>query len=110
MSHYISDVGVFNIKLTLIGQGLTVVHFFARWSVPCNYMHPIYEELAHTYSKHSFLRVDIDACEELARRYQISIVPTFVFIVEEKKYEVVIGANHALLNEILLGFEAVNHN
>lgn len=54
-----------------------LVDFFASWCVPCRSMHPLMEELS---TEDSFLvaEVDIDEAPELADRYSVLSVPTFL--------------------------------
>ncbi|XP_014270378.1 thioredoxin-1 [Halyomorpha halys] len=100
MSQCISDMGVFDIKMAQAGESLMVVFFYAMWSVPCNVIAPIYERLANHYKDGIFLRVDIDEAEVLAKRFEVSIVPSFVFI-QGNKIRVLQGGIPGLLQKMI---------
>lgn len=42
---------------------------------------------------YSYLKVDVDDCEDLAARYNISSMPTFVFIKNKAQVDSFSGAN-----------------
>lgn len=49
-----------------------------------------------------YLQVDVDECEELAMRYEISSMPTFVFIKKGEKIDVFSGANADRLEKTII--------
>lgn len=59
----------------------TVIDFNATWCAPCKMIAPIFEDLEKDYSDDiNFLSIDIDEDGEMAEKYNISVVPTFVFL------------------------------
>ncbi|KAN0124866.1 thioredoxin domain containing protein [Russula decolorans] len=76
---------------------LTVIDFHASWCGPCHGIAPAYEALAKQYTNVNFLKCDVDAAQEVAGRYSISAMPTFVFLKGQTKVEQVRGANKAAL-------------
>ena len=61
--------------------GLKVVDFFATWCGPCKMLTPILEELSEEMQDSvEFIKIDIDESMELAMEYQVTTVPTLVFI------------------------------
>ncbi|KAF7998353.1 hypothetical protein HCN44_009751 [Aphidius gifuensis] len=62
------------------GDKLIVIDFFATWCGPCKMIAPKYEELSKENTNVVFLKVDVDDNEEIAIKYEISSMPTFVFI------------------------------
>lgn len=61
----------------------TVLDFYATWCGPCKEMTPIVEEMEKKYNgKIEFKSIDIDKEPELADKYQINCVPTFVIVTE----------------------------
>ncbi|XP_011636234.1 thioredoxin-2 isoform X1 [Pogonomyrmex barbatus] len=80
-------------KLKEAGSKLVVIDFFAVWCGPCKMIGPMIEDLAKDMQDIVFLKVDVDECEDVAAEYEISSMPTFVFIKESKVLETFSGAN-----------------
>lgn len=86
-----------------IKEGLVVIDFFAEWCMPCVMMGPIVEDLAEEFDeKVKFGKINIDDESEIASKYAISSVPTFLFFKEGEVIDKVIGAvNQEELEEII---------
>ncbi len=70
-----------------------LVDFWASWCAPCMYMHPIVEKMASKYGgKMEFARVNVDKNLELARRFNITGIPTFIVFVNGKPKGIQVGA------------------
>lgn len=64
----------------------TVVDFSAVWCGPCRMMKPVFERLAREFGKeYNFVTIDIDEHPEIAQKYGVQAVPTFVFLDENGK-------------------------
>lgn len=62
----------------------SVVDFTASWCGPCQKMKPIFHALAKDFrDDYNFITIDIDENPELAHKYQVQAVPTFVFLDED---------------------------
>ncbi|KAF8634860.1 hypothetical protein AX15_000616 [Amanita polypyramis BW_CC] len=72
---------------------LTVIDFHATWCAPCHMIAPLYEALAKDYKDVNFLKCDVDAARDVASRYSISAMPTFVFLKGSTKVDQVRGAD-----------------
>ena len=59
--------------------GITVVDFFADWCGPCRKMGPILEEVEQELSSNGkFAKINTDNNIEIAKRYQVSGLPTLM--------------------------------
>ena len=57
----------------LINNDLIVVDFFATWCGPCKMLGPVLETLDY-----EVLKIDVDECPDLARKYAVMSVPTLM--------------------------------
>ncbi|KAH9081744.1 thioredoxin-domain-containing protein [Lactarius deliciosus] len=80
---------------------LTVVDFHATWCGPCHAIAPAYEALSKQYSSVNFLKCDVDAAQDVAKRYAVGVMPTFLFLKGQTKVDEVKGANKAALENAL---------
>lgn len=81
---------------------LVVVDFFATWCGPCKMISPKLEELAKDFKNITILKVDVDECEDLAMEYEVSAMPTFVFIKKGQKVDSFAGANFEKLKDTIV--------
>ncbi|KAF3429862.1 hypothetical protein E2986_00022 [Frieseomelitta varia] len=81
-------------QLEKAGDNLVVIDFFATWCGPCKMIAPKLEELSKKMDNVVFLKVDVDECEDIASEYEITSMPTFVFIKNSKVLETFSGANY----------------
>jgi thioredoxin 1 len=55
-----------------------LVDFWAAWCAPCRVMHPILDALAAERDDLRIVSVDVEADQELAARFGVLSMPTFV--------------------------------
>ncbi|KAH8412990.1 hypothetical protein KR009_007326, partial [Drosophila setifemur] len=85
-------------QLAKAGTKLVLLDFFAVWCGPCKTISPKLAELATQYADDLVvLKVDVDECEDIAMDYNISSMPTFVFLKSREKLEEFAGANASRL-------------
>lgn len=67
---------------TLVKNGTpTVIDFWATWCGPCKRLAPIVEQLAEEYAgRVDVCKCDVEESEEIAAKYQITSIPTVVFL------------------------------
>jgi len=70
-----------------------LIDFYADWCGPCKIMSPIFEELAEEYKeKITLKKIDVEAHGDMAAKYGIMSIPTFVILKEGKEVDRKIGA------------------
>ena len=72
-----------------------VANFTATWCGPCQQVKPIIDALYtdETNERIEIVRVDLDSHGDLASQYQVTSIPTFVFLESGKEVNRVTGAN-----------------
>ncbi|CAD6996955.1 thioredoxin-2 [Ceratitis capitata] len=100
MPHLVKDLSDLNNQLKEAGEKLVVIDFFATWCGPCKIIAPTLDELAKEYEgRIVVLKVDVDECEDIAMQYNVSSMPTFVFIKQTKQISSFSGASAKKLAE-----------
>lgn len=58
-----------------------VVDVYATWCGPCQQMAPIFEELEKEHGdSYKFVKINVDESRDLAIRFGVTSIPTFVFV------------------------------
>ena len=57
---------------------LLLVDFWAEWCGPCKTMHPIFSRMAKKYNHVRFARVNVDKSQDLAMKFNVQSIPTFI--------------------------------
>jgi thioredoxin 1 len=84
---YVSD-------LSQIPQnGKIILDFFADWCGPCKKLGPVFSELSNQYSNITFIKIDTDSAEELAKHYNVSALPTVIYINNGEVVSIIKGFN-----------------
>ncbi|MFA9378149.1 MAG: thioredoxin [Lachnotalea sp.] len=70
-----------------------LVDFYAEWCGPCKMMGPVVEEIAaELKGKAKVGKVDVDQSREIAAKYNIMSVPTFLIIKNGSVADTIVGA------------------
>lgn len=65
------------------GSKLVVVDFFAEWCSPCQHVAPYIDNLNRELQAVAiFLKVDVDTCNDLALKFGVKAMPTFILFRE----------------------------
>ncbi len=76
-----------------IKKGIVLIDFHAHWCMPCVMMSPIVDEISKKFKgKLKVGKVNVDEAHELAQKYNIRSIPTFIIFKEGKIAEQFVGA------------------
>lgn len=89
--HQIKSESELNERLN--NSQFVVLRFTADWCGPCKAIAPVVEKFAQNYSNVEFVEIDVDLSTELASKYKVTSMPTFVFFNGAKEVKRVVGAD-----------------
>ena len=78
-------------------SGCVVIDFYADWCGPCKKLGPEFSDLSNKYDKITFLKVNSDEAEDLCKYYEISSLPTVIFIKDGEVISIIKGFNLKIL-------------
>lgn len=90
--HTVTSLGEFE---KVLKSELVIVDFFAEWCGPCKVISPFVETLQSDYSQVLFAKVDVDQGKDIAAKYTVASMPTFVYFHKGKEVNRVVGADRA---------------
>ena len=74
-------------------KGLALVDFWAAWCGPCRMVAPVIEQLATEHEgKVTVGKLDVDANQQTAMRYNIRSIPSILFFKDGRHIDTVVGA------------------
>ena len=75
----------------LAHNGVMVVDFFANWCGPCRKLAPILEEVEGELANVKFAKINTDENLEMAKKYQVSGLPTLMVFKNGEAVERLVG-------------------
>ena len=75
----------------LAHNGVMVVDFFANWCGPCRKLAPILEEVEGELKNVKFAKINTDENIEMAKKYQVSGLPTLMVFKNGEAVERIVG-------------------
>ena len=93
-------------KLVREEKKLALVEYSAPWCVYCRRINPAFQKLAEQYADRIVMaQVNIDNDEELAKEYQIELVPTLVVYKDGAPVDnIVAPESKAKIEELILKY------
>ena len=82
-----------------------ILYFTADWCNPCKKTRPIVEELNREQIMAKFFIIDVDVEPEMAQDFEVSSIPTFVLIKDNKEIHRVTGAKTRQQLEELIKYD-----
>ena len=81
-----------NFNREMANNDLLLVDFWAEWCGPCKSMHPIFTRMAKKYKRVRFARVNVDNSQDIAMKYGVQSIPTFIMFKNGEIANTMIGA------------------
>jgi thioredoxin 1 len=76
----------------LKAKGVVLVDFWAEWCMPCQMLGPIIEEIANeTEGTYKIGKLDVDANQETAGKYQVMSIPSVLIFKDGELVETIVG-------------------
>ena len=81
-----------NFNREMANNDLVLVDFWAEWCGPCKSMHPIFTRMAKKYKRVRFARVNVDNAQDIASKYGVQSIPTFIMFKNGEIANTMVGA------------------
>ena len=81
-----------NFNQEIRNNNLLLVDFWAEWCGPCKSMHPIFTRMAKKYKQIRFARVNVDDAQDIAMKYGVQSIPTFIMFKNAEVVNTMVGA------------------
>jgi thioredoxin 1 len=81
-----------NFNQEINNNRLLLVDFWAEWCGPCKSMHPIFTRMAKKYKHVRFARVNVDNVQDIAMKYGVQSIPTFIMFKNGEIANTMVGA------------------
>jgi thioredoxin len=104
---HISSAEEFDQLISKSGGRLVVVDFSATWCMPCKLIAPVFEEMSSAdgeFANVIFVKIDVDEVPELAERFQVQAMPTFLFLKDMTEVDRFSGASVEKLKQTIVSW------
>ena len=70
-----------------------IIDFYADWCGPCKKVAPVFLDLSENFKDITFLKVNVDEAAEIAEGFEVTALPTFIFLNNGNIYKRIEGAD-----------------
>ena len=88
----VMDLDSSNFHHAVSQNNLLLVDFWAEWCGPCKSMHPIFSRMAKKYAQVRFARVNVDNSQDVAKKFNVQSIPTFIMFKNGQVAQQMVGA------------------
>ena len=88
----VMDLDSLNFHDAISQNKLLLVDFWAEWCGPCKSMHPIFSRMAKKYEQVRFARVNVDNSQDVAKKFNVQSIPTFIMFKNGQVAQQMVGA------------------
>ena len=88
----VMDLDSSNFYDAISQNNLLLVDFWAEWCGPCKSMHPIFSRMAKKYDQVRFARVNVDNSQDVAKKFNVQSIPTFIMFKNGQVAQQMVGA------------------
>ena len=88
----VMDLDSSNFHDAVSQNNLLLVDFWAEWCGPCKSMHPIFSRMAKKYDHVRFARVNVDNSQDIAKKFNVQSIPTFIMFKNGQVAQQMVGA------------------
>ena len=88
----VMDLDSSNFHDAVSQNNLLLVDFWAEWCGPCKSMHPIFSRMAKKYEQVRFARVNVDNSQDVAKKFNVQSIPTFIMFKNGQVAQLMVGA------------------
>lgn len=91
----IQNVAQWNEIIKNAGDSILIIKFSTSWCMPCKVIQPKYQKLADEYKNEQivFMTIDIEEQPDIAEKFNITSMPTFLLIQNDSIKRMVVGAD-----------------
>ncbi|WAR61806.1 hypothetical protein PtB15_12B498 [Puccinia triticina] len=98
---HINNLDQLNKLISLHKNTIIVIDFHAQWCGPCHAIADFYSSLANSNKSLTFTKCDVDQAADVAKNYQVTAMPTFIFLKAGVKVDQVRGVDRAGLEKLV---------
>ncbi|MBW0519256.1 hypothetical protein O181_058971 [Austropuccinia psidii MF-1] len=91
-------------------NSITIIDFHAQWCGPCHAIAGLYQSLSNSNPNLTFLKCDVDHASEVSRHFQITAMPTFMFLRSGVKIDQIKGADKSKLEQLVKKYSSISQS